>query len=122
MTYLIKYVFRKNPEDLNQHDCRNEWVETLTKNICEFKCKFDGRKCNSNLWWNNNYCWCKCRKHHISEKDYIWNPATYSFQNGKYLTSIIDDSVVTWDGTVDVEAKSNDEETKTIPINFDKIC
>ena len=27
----------------------------LTKHIsCECKCKFDGRNCNSNQWWNNN--------------------------------------------------------------------
>ena len=29
--------------------------KTLTKHIsCECKCRFDGRKCNSNQWWNNN--------------------------------------------------------------------
>ena len=21
---------------------------------CKYKCKFDGRKCNSNQWWNND--------------------------------------------------------------------
>ena len=31
--------------------------ETLTKHIsCKCKCKFDGRKCNSNQNWNNNKC------------------------------------------------------------------
>ena len=31
--------------------------ESKTKHIpCEFKCKFDGRKCNSDQWWNNNKC------------------------------------------------------------------
>ena len=31
--------------------------KTLTKHIsCECKCRFDGRKCNSNQWWNNNKC------------------------------------------------------------------
>ena len=30
-------------------------LKILTKHIsCECKCKFDGRKCNSNQWWNNN--------------------------------------------------------------------
>ena len=29
------------------------------------------------------------------EKDYIWNPNTCSCVNGKYLASIIDDSVIT---------------------------
>ena len=34
------------------------------------------------------------KKYHICEKDYIWNPATCSCENGKYLASIIDDSVI----------------------------
>ena len=29
----------------------------LTKHLsCKFKCKFDGRKCNSNQKWNNDKC------------------------------------------------------------------
>ena len=28
--------------------------KALTKHIsCECKCRFDGKKCNSNQWWNN---------------------------------------------------------------------
>ena len=50
--------------------------KTLTKHICKCKCKFDGRKCNSNQKWNNDKCRCECKKHHIFEKDHIWNPAT----------------------------------------------
>ena len=31
--------------------------KALTKHIsCECKCRFDGRKCNSNQWWNNDKC------------------------------------------------------------------
>ena len=31
--------------------------KTLTKHIsCECKCRFDGKKCNSDQWWNNNKC------------------------------------------------------------------
>ena len=30
------------------------------------------------------------RKHHVCEKDYIWNPSTCGCENGKYLASIID--------------------------------
>ena len=52
------------------------------------KCKFDGRKCHSNQWWNNDKCRCECKKHHICEKDYIGNPATCSCENGNYLASI----------------------------------
>ena len=42
----------------------------LTKHIsCKFKCKFDGRKCNSNQKYNNDKSRCKCKKHHhICEK------------------------------------------------------
>ena len=40
--------------------------KTLIKNIpCECKCKFDGRKYNSNQKWNNGECQCECKKHHI---------------------------------------------------------
>ena len=34
------------------------------------------------------------KKHHICEKDYIWNSATCSFKNRKYLASVIDDSMI----------------------------
>ena len=48
----------------------------LAKDVsCKCKCKFDGRKCNSNQKWNNNECQHECEKH-ICEKYYIWNPAT----------------------------------------------
>ena len=31
--------------------------ETLTKHIsCQCKCKFDGRSCDSDQWWNNDKC------------------------------------------------------------------
>ena len=33
---------------------------TLTKDICECKCRFDRTKCNSSQWWNNNKCRCEC--------------------------------------------------------------
>ena len=56
--------------------------KTLTKHIsCEYQSKFDGRKCNSNQWWNKDKCQCEYKKH-ICEKDYIWNPATCSCKNG----------------------------------------
>ena len=53
MTYLIKYVFQIK-QDLNIHVFKmisgiNE-SKILTKHVsCECNCKFDGRKCNSNL-------------------------------------------------------------------------
>ena len=71
--------------------------KTLTKHIsCQCKCKFDGRKHNSDQWWNNDKCQSECKKHHLCEKDYVWNPATCSCENGEYLVSIIVDSAINY--------------------------
>ena len=98
----------------------DEW-KTLTKHVsCECKCKFDGRNSNSNQKWNNYKCRCECKKHHTCRKYYIWNPATYSCENGKYLTSIIDNSVITCGEIIDAnaEARSYNEEIKAVAIYF----
>ena len=51
-------------------------LKELTKHMsCECKCKFDGRKCNSDQWWNNDKCRCECKKHHVcGKKNYFLNP------------------------------------------------
>ena len=46
----------------------------------------------------------------MCKKDYIWNPATCSCESGKYLASIINESVITCDEIIDT--------TKTVSINF----
>ena len=56
---------------------------------------------------------CEYKKHHIYEKDYIWNSVTYNCKNGKHLASIMDDSAIICDEVV----TSSDEETKTILTN-----
>ena len=69
-------IFNMNPE-INES-------KTLTDHIsCECKCRSDGRKCNLDLWWNNQKCHCECKTNHRCEKYYIWNPATCSCENGK---------------------------------------
>ena len=35
------------------------------------KCKFDGRKYNSDQQCNNDKCRCQCKKRYLSEKDYV---------------------------------------------------
>ena len=86
----------------------------LTKDIsCKCKYKFNGRKCNSDEKWNNDKCQCKCKKHCICEKVYIWNLATCSCKNCKYFARIIDDSVITCDEIIDAEAKR-------VPTNFNE--
>ena len=67
--------------------------QTLIKQIsCACKCKFHGRKCNSNQKWNNGKCQCRhknLKEHYLCKKYYIWNSAACSSGNGKYLAFII---------------------------------
>ena len=51
--------------------------KSRTKHIsCECKYRFDGRKCNSDQWWNINKYRCEYKKHHIWEKDDVSNTST----------------------------------------------
>ena len=104
--------------------------KTLIKHrSCECKCKFDGRKCSSNQKWNNNKSWCECKnlKEHVCGKDHIWNPATYSCENGKYLAGNIDNSVIKCDEIIEetetISTKivlTKTVPTKTIETNFNE--
>ena len=51
-----------------------------------FKSKLDNYKCR-----------CKCKIHHICERDYTCNPATCSCKNGKDLEKTNHDSEITCD-------------------------
>ena len=73
----------------------NESKILIKHTSCECKCKFDGRKYNSDQWWNTDKCPCECNKRHVCEKGYIWNPATSSCKNGKFLSNTVDGSVIT---------------------------
>ena len=56
--------------------------KTLTKYIsCKCKCSFDGRKCNSDQWWNKGKCQCECKKRRVYEKDCVWNSSTCNCEN-----------------------------------------
>ena len=79
------------------------------------KCKFNGTKCKSNQWWNNDNYQCDRKKIHVSEKEYVWNPHICNCENEKYLAGIMDDSAI-----ICGEVKSNDEKIKTIPTNFNE--
>ena len=79
--------------------------KTLKKHIsCECKYKNDGRKCYSNQKWSNDKCRSECKnsRKHVCKKDYIWNPITSTCEIGKYLQSIIPDSVSTCDKNLEV--------------------
>ena len=49
-------------------------------------------------------------------KDYVWNSATCSCENAKYLASIMGDSAIMCNEYIE----SSDETTKTIPTVFDE--
>ena len=84
--------------------------KTVAKDIsCECKYEFDGTKCNSNQWWNDDKCRCECKKH-ICENDYVWNPTKRNCEKGKYLASIISDSMIICDEVI----KSYSEEIKLL--------
>ena len=48
----------------------------------------------------------KIRGNIISAKKYIWNPATCSCENSKYLGSTFDDSMISRDEVIDAVVKS----------------
>ena len=56
-------------------------------------------------------CQCECKNIYV-KKNYIWNPAICSCENDQYLSSIIDNSVITCDEIT--------EETKTVATNFNE--
>ena len=109
-----KVCVTNEPEDLNLSVFNmitgiNE-SKTLKHISCKYKCKYDA--CNSNKKRNNNKCWCDCKnhkKHCECKTHYIWNPATCTGENGKYLGSGTDNSVITCDEVM--------EEIKIIPAN-----
>ena len=101
MTYLIKYVFQiKQKIQIYVFKLQEKRIKNFKKDIsCKCNCKFDGKKCTLDQWWNNNKCGCDCKKHiykkeytwnlaqikcrceykkyYICEKHYLWNPTTY---------------------------------------------
>ena len=89
----------------------------LTKHI-PWECKYEinGKKCNSNQWWNNGKWQCECKERHVCGKDYIWDTSTCSCENRKYFTNIMNDPAIMCDKVIE----SHHEETKTIPTNFNE--
>ena len=71
------------------------------------------KKCNSSQWCNNKKCWCESKKRHICEKDYVWNPATCNYENGKDLTSIKNDSTIICDEIINVRETNFNEKNIT---------
>ena len=90
--------------------------KTLTKHISgECKCEIDGRKCNLNQKWNNDKCWCKCKKHYTCEKKIIFEILLH-----KVLKMV---NIDNWQNFIDNLVSTCDEiieETKKVTRNFDE--
>ena len=70
-------------------------IETKTLVIhisCNFKCKFNSTKSNSNQKWNNKTCQCDFKNYCMCKKHYSWNPSTCICENPKCLKSTVDES------------------------------
>ena len=91
--------------------------KTLKQISCKCKYRLNDRKCNSNQTWNNNKWRCECKslkERHICKIDYIWNTAAWTYKNGKYLASIINNSVIMYDQIISIV----DSVTTNVPKNF----
>ena len=102
----------------------------LTKHIsCDCKCKFNGKKCNSNQKWNNEQCRYESKyriKHRVYEKDYVWDSGTCAceineyLKNYDYMKNIIDGSVSTCDEIINTpETMSINSSNKSITYKMD---
>ena len=59
------------------------WHET-----CKYICRFMSSICNDRQEWNENKCRCECKKDLVSklasDKGYMWNPSTCSYECDRY--------------------------------------
>ena len=89
----------------------------LAKDIsCKFKWKFDEKnviQINGGITINVD---TSVKNIHVCEKDYVWTRATWNSENGKYLSSIMDDSVIICHEIIE----SYGNEIETIPTNFNE--
>ena len=74
---------------------------------------------------NNDKCRWECKnpkEHNACEKYYLWNPSTCTCENGEYLASIINDSVIICDEIIEITKSTSTETvpTKNTPTNFNE--
>ena len=77
--------------------------------MCDYKCKYDGRKCNSNQKGNNNKCPCGVRiqRKIVYAEHILIGILTCAFAfNSTYTKNLTNDSIVTFDGIVEAVANS----------------
>ena len=78
---------------------KNESKRWINHISCKCKCRFDGRKCNSDQWRNTDNCGGE--KTYVCEIYSVWNPATCNCKNLKYLASTMDYSAIMCDEVIE---------------------
>ena len=93
-------------------------LKTLGKHIsCECKCRFDGRKCNSDQWWNNDKCQCECKKMSCMWRKIMFkNPSACNCEHGKDLANIMYNSAIMCDEVIESYDKETNFNYKKQPI------
>ena len=89
---------------------------------CYCKCKFNSTTCNSNQKWKNKTCQCECKNYCKSKKNYSRNPCTRTCDNSKYLKSVVDTSVITFDETITLMDIVSTKKANAIVINISINC
>ena len=93
-------------------------AKTLVKHIpCDCKSQFNSATCNTNQKWNNETCQCRCKMCRKCKKDYRRNPSTCICENGKYLRSIADTSVIVCDEVINASDIAPTKMTNNISAN-----
>ena len=65
---------------------------------------------------------CEWKNYHECKKDYSYDPSTCIYENGKYLKSIADTSVITCDEIISVTDIISTKITNTIATNVTRNC
>ena len=86
-----------NVKVFNMITNKNEAKAMVKHILCDCKCKFNSKTCNSKQKRKNETGQWECKNYRTCKKDNSWNPGTSVCDNGKYLKSTADDSKVVCD-------------------------
>ena len=86
------------------------------------KCKFNSATCNSNQKLNKKTCQYKCKNYRNWKNDYSQYRSTCIYENDKYLKSIADTLLITFNKIISVMDIASRKITNTIATNESINC
>ena len=118
--FAVKVCVPDKTEDLNlsvfNMITRINELKTLTKHIsCECKCKFDGRNCNPDQWWNNENVDVSV-KNVMYVKKILFGILLHVIVKIPYLPSIMDDSAIMCDQIIESYQEETNFNEKKQPV------